>query len=279
MYKFLLFSFSFSFCFNTTSAQLKYLPIGYYQNESAQGMGIWHDKAYLLNNLGHCRVFDLREERVVGEYDLASAGPNNHANSLCFGNEIAPGGDRPVAYITECAGKWRCFVESLNDSCASLLQTIHAKKSGKDLLVFLWAVDRQNNNLYAVTRDDANSLDSLGSKRNTIIKYRLPTLNEGKEVILDDKELIDSFSVVFPNILQGGKVHNDKLYISLGLQESLRHQQNSDRAVVVLDLKKKKIKKFIDINKITINEPEDLDFYKGCILVWCGQEGGLYRVR
>lgn len=262
-----------------SNAQLRYLPIGFYKKETAQGMGIWQDKAYLLNNHGHCRVYDLKMEEVVGEYKLASAGSHNHANSLCFGNEIAEGGDRPVTYITECGGRKRCFVENLNDSCAYLVQTIYATLNGKELQAFLWAVDRQKESLYAVTRDDKHPVDSLGTKRNTIFRFRLPKLSEGKEVVLDETEIVDSFSVFFPNILQGGKVRNGRFYISLGLQESLRHQQNSDRAVVVIDLKKRKIKKIIDINKITINEPEDLDFYKGCILVWCGQEGGLYSVK
>lgn len=105
---------------------------------------------------------------MVGEYNLASAGAHNHANSLCFGNEIPVGNNRPVTYVTECASRTKCFVGSLTDSSAILMQTIQATLNGKELRVNLWAVDVSRYYLYALTRNDKYALDNKGSKKHYI---------------------------------------------------------------------------------------------------------------
>ena len=45
--------------------QLIYPVVGTYQGKSAQGMAIWGEDAYLFNNGGHCRVFDLKSKERV----------------------------------------------------------------------------------------------------------------------------------------------------------------------------------------------------------------------
>lgn len=260
-------------------SQLKYAVVGEYKSQSAQGMAIWNDKAYLLNNTGICRIFNLNTETVVSSFLLDSYGRNNHANSASFGCEVVGGNSIPVIYVTECHRRNRCFVENIVNGKSYLVQTITATKDGKEIPIYLWTVDEKRKFLYGVTRDDSNQLDSLGNKVNTIIKYRLPSLNDGKEVVLTDKNIVDAFSVVFPNILQGGKVKGNYMYIASGLEESSRYRKDSKRAIVIINLKKKNIKRIIDLTKITVNEPEDIDFYKDYILLWCGQQGGLYKVK
>lgn len=259
-------------------SQLKYAVVGDYKSQTAQGMAIWNDMAYLLNNSGICRIFNLKTETITSSFLLDSFGKDNHANSASFGCEVVSGNSIPVIYVTECHRRNRCFVENIVAGKSYLIQTISATKDGKEIPIYLWTIDNKRKILYGITRDDSNQLDSLGNKVNTIIQYRLPLLDDGKEVVLSENNIVDTFSVVFPNILQGGKVKGNYMYISLGLEESSRHRKDSKRAIVIINLKKKKIKKFIDLTKITVNEPEDIDFYKDYILLWCGQQGGLYKV-
>lgn len=37
--------------------------------------------------------------------------------------------------------------------------------------------------------------------------------------------------------------------------------------------------KTIDLTYVTTNEPEDIDFYKNKILLYCNGEGGIYELK
>ena len=258
--------------------QLRYPVVGSYQSKSAQGMAVYGDDAFLMNDGGGCRQLDLKTGKLKREFKLACSEKNPHVNNACFGVETIGGCHFPVIYISECReGGFRCFVESL-DSVPVLLQTIHAQMEDKVVRAINWVVDCKNNVFYVVTRVEKH-LDSKGSVRNTITKYRLPRLDEGIIVVLTEKDAIDSFDVFFPNILQGCKINGDYMYLVTGLQQSQSHRKDSQRAIQVIDLKKNKLKKTIDLTYLTTNEPEDIDFYNGKCLVYCGQEGGLYEIK
>lgn len=258
--------------------QLRYPVVGSYQSKSAQGMAVYGDDAFLMNDGGGCRQLDLKTGKLKREFKLACAEKNPHVNNACFGVEKKENGHFPLIYISECReGGFRCFVESL-DSVPVLLQTIHAQTGDKVVRAINWVVDCKNNVFYVVTRVEKH-LDSKGSVRNTITKYRLPRLDEGNIVVLTEKDVIDSFDVLFPNILQGCKIKGDYMYLVTGLQQSQSHRKDSQRAIQVIDLKKKELAKTIDLTYMTTNEPEDIDFYNSKCLVYCGQEGGLYEIK
>ena len=61
--------------------------------------------------------------------------------------------------------------------------------------------------------------------------------------------------------------------------EKEKNDSETNRMVVVVDLKKKKVVNTIDINLLTTNEPEGIDFYRNKCLLFCGQTGGVYRVK
>lgn len=258
--------------------QLRYPVVGTFQSKSAQGMAIYGDDAFLMNDGGRCRQLDLKTGTIKRQFKLACSPSNPHVNNACFGIEKIENSLYPVIYISECReGGFHCFVESL-DSVPILLQTILAKNEDKTVRAINWVVDRKQYVLYAVTRVEKH-LDSKGSVRNTITKYRLPRLGEGSIVILTEKDVLDSFDVVFPNILQGCKIKGNFLYLVTGLEQSLCYRKDSQRAIQVIDLKNKKLSKTIDLTFLTTNEPEDIDIYKGKGLVYCGQEGGIYEIK
>ena len=259
-------------------AQLRYPIVGTYQSKSAQGMAIYKDDAFLMNDGGGCRQLDLKTGIIKRQFKLACALANPHVNNACFGVEKQENSQFPVIYISECReGGFHCFVERI-DSVPVLLQTIHAKIEDKTVRAINWVVDRKQRALYVVTRVDKH-LDAKGNVKNTITKYRLPRLKEGKTVILKEKDVIDSFDVIFPNILQGCKIEGRYMYLVTGLQQSLSYRKDSQRAIQVIDLKKEKLSKTIDLTYLTTNEPEDIDFYKGKGLIYCGQEGGIYEIK
>ena len=140
-----------------------------------------------------------------------------------------------------------------------------------------FGVEKYQNSTIPVSNEKA--VDSIGNKWNTITKYKLPTLKQGSIVYLNEEDVIDSFDVLFPNVLQGCKIKGKYMYLVTGLHQSQSHRSESKRSIKVLDLKKKKMVKEIDLTYITMNEPEDIDFYHKSCLLYCGQEGGVYKVK
>lgn len=259
-------------------AQLIYPVVGTFKGKSAQGMAIWGDNAYLFNDGGGCRVFNLKTKKVTREFLLNSANKNNHANSASFGKEIVKGNSIPLIYISECKSPYRCFVENITDSTSQLVQTIIIKREGTDSIAKDWVVDIKRKRIYGISNLEVVD-KTTGNRRYCITAYRLPKIEEGKEIVLTDKDVRDSFNVFFPNVLQGATIYKKYLYMPVGFQKGLEKRLDSKRAVIVINLKKHKIEKNIDLTDITEKEPEDMDFYQGKALLYTGQDGGLYEIK
>ena len=268
-----------SFYIAIVSAQLRYPIQGAFKKKSAQGMAICGDTAYLMNDGGICRVLDLQKGNVARSFNVSSSADGNHINNACFGKQKRNDKKPPLLYLSECMGKGRCFVEQLEGDASKLVQTIEAFKNGKNWRMTNWVVDNDNGFLYGVTRNRKELLDSAWNVVCHIVKYRIPSLDEGLKVSLSEKDLIDHYEVIYPNILQGCKIRKGKLYLLTGLMQTQSHRKDSQRTILVVDLKKKKLIKSYDLTYMTTNEPEDIDFHKGKWLLYCGGEGGIYELK
>ena len=260
-------------------AQLLYPIVGTYKGKSAQDMAIDRDKAYLMSDCGHCRVLNLKTGEIEREFDLASSGKNTHINCVCFGKEVPDNAGTPYLYISETINPERCFVENVNGDKPLLVQTIGAMENGKKYSNHDWVVDRENGFLYGLRSFWHKLVDEAGNIKTVVTKYRLPQISEGENVTLSEKDIIDRFDVLFTSSMQGAAIYKGKLYMATGLWESDKNTSETHRYVVVVDLKKKKVVKKIDINLLTTNEPEGIDFYRNKCLLFCGQTGGVYRVK
>lgn len=255
-------------------AQLRYPIVGNYKGRGAQGMAIYGDSAFLMSDGGLCRLYNLAKKKLEREFVLASSSPHNHVNNVCFGPDRYKGNALPLIYVSECNNSFRCFVENIKADSCELIQTIELK----DLeAVIDWVVDCKSRNLYSISRT-GEVIDDAGNCVCNVKKYRLPSIDEGNSVVLSEQDIIDQFPVSFPNILQGCKIRKNMMYLVTGFQESLSHRVDAGRSLKVIDLKSKKLLKEFDLTYVTTNEPEDIDFYKGNCLMYCGQEGGIYEI-
>ncbi len=243
---------------------------GTYKNLSAQGMCIAGDKAYLMNNTGVCRVFDLKRQRVKSEFLLNSYSKSNHVNSASWYNG--------VIYVSECASPCRCFVEKIyGDTCSVIVQTIEVNRNKENSIAHDWVVDGKTQSLYTVSNLKHFYLkEKRGVHR--ITRYRLPALEDGSNITLTDADVIESFDVEFPNLLQGACIKGKYLYLPTGLHKGNEERLDSERTLIIINLRKHMIEGKIDIGTIMSNEPEDCDFYKGRLLLFCGQSGGIYEI-
>lgn len=256
-------------------SQCLYKVDGTFQKKSAQGMAIIKSRAILLNNTGLCRIYDLKRHVVLSHFRLDSYNANNHSNCATVGVEKIV--KCPLLYISECRSPYRCFVECIMDSSSKLVQTIHVDRDSLDGIVHNWVVDNKGRSLYAIS-----NLKTFfrNEKKNThrITRYRLPKMKEGQDVTLGDKDKIESFDVEFPNLLQGACIKGKYLYLPTGLQKGNEKRKDSVRMLIIVNLRKHRIERKVNLTDITENEPEDCDFYKGKLLLFCGQSGGIYQI-
>lgn len=259
-------------------AQLLYPIVGACQGKSAQDMAIYGDNAYLMSDGGYCRVLNLLTGALEKNFHLACSNKKPHINAVCFGSEKLEDADIPVIYVSATDKPHCCYVESLTKDSSKTVQTIEAMENGKLYANHNWIVDDDNAFLYGLKCFWHQYIDDVGNVKTVITKYRLPKLDEGEKVVLSEKDILDRFDVFFPNALQGVAIRKGKLYIASGMQEKERNNTETERAIIVIDLKKKKIVKKVNINLLTTNEPEGIAFYYNKCLLFCGQTGGLYRV-
>lgn len=270
---FILFTFLY-FC--TAHKSVKYFPVETnHQKKWGEGMAIHGQYAFLLTNTGLCRIYDMKKKLFAGSLVLASAHAKNHANNACFGVEYPKDNNKfPALYISECEAPYRCYVENITEYESRLIQIIQFRIGDKPQAVHDWVVDRETSHIYAVTQ-----LYPFNKERNgfatQIVKFALPSINT-QEVILSDVDIEDSFEIFFPHILQGGVIHNHILYLPSGTSADSQAKYGKERAIVIIDLKEKKIKRIVDLQDILNHEPEGVAFWGKSLMISCAPKG-LYQ--
>jgi len=252
---------------------------GEYNRKSAQGMAIHKNSAFLLNNEGYCRIYDLKKKKLISEFDLASAGKENHANSASFGADFPKGNKKyPAIYISQCMAPSYCYVENITEKGSQLIQTLQIRSKGIEQYSCNWIVDSEQKYIYTMA-SLSGEIDSIGTRIYLITKLPLPPL-DSTSFVFTEKDIVDQFEILFPNLLQGGTIKNNYLYLPVGVHDYPGSESRKDkhRALIIVNLITKQIERTIDINDSVLEEPEDVDFYKNELLLYCGQEGGLYRL-
>jgi hypothetical protein len=255
-------------------AVLEYRFVGTYKKEAAQGMAIYKDTAFLFNNTGIVRLYNLKTHEFVSEFFLDTFAPENHANCANFGVEFPAGNSAyPALYVSECYGQRRCFVESVSAAGAKLVQTLKIRGGGPEDVAFDWYLDNAGQFLYAIAKDPG-----AGAHAYRVTKLRLPRLADG-DVTFTPKDFLAQFTINFRHLSQGGVIRGDYLYLPVGhLKPASGKNDPRDRGVLVVNLRTQQIEKELDLNQSLDLEPEDADFHGDSLLMYCGQTGGLWRV-
>ena len=102
-------------------------------------------------------------------------------------------------------------MEQLKGSKTELVQVMRVQNNGKDTFIQTWIVDEKESFLYAVTRM-APPKGGKNTDKIKIAKYKLPLLNDGKEIVLSEEDCLDSYIVEFASGTQGGIIKGN--YIS-----------------------------------------------------------------
>lgn len=256
---------------------------GKHKNQSAQGFAIHGNSAFLFNNTGLCRIYDLKTRQLVADLVLDSTAPENHANCADFGVEFPEGNSEyPALYVSECYGERRCFVESITAKGSKLIQTLRVKTGGWEDYSFDWYIDREKKHIYTLSfNKEVNLIGAKTKMREYLVtKLPLPPLSAG-DVVFTQKDILEQFTISFPQLSQGGTIRGAYLYLPVGHKKpnpdaKKKKTDKRDRALLVVNLRTKQIEKTIDLNDSLELEPEDASFHSNRLLMFCGQEGGLF---
>ena len=241
---------------------------------SAQGMGNWNERAYILYETGECAGYDLTNKNPVpiarfplGSYNNGSPSKEylNHANSCMFGTIHNDENPIPLLYVTTGTGTgydedgyyYRCAVEDIREVktgnritefTAKTLQTISLRPEGHLKHDYLppcwgcpcWLVDTERKELYIFSaryRTIRGKVPEGKHNQYIITTFSLPELSDGSFVTLTYDDIKDQFSVTSDiQFTQGGTVINRKIFYTYGCP-GLGYALS----IAVFDLDKKKL--------------------------------------
>lgn len=241
---------------------------------SAQGMGIWDDKAFVLYDTGVCAVYDFiqREASPLDVFRLGSYNAGNptrdylnHANDCMFSKIHLHGNPIPLLYVTIGTGIgmdddgyfYRCAVENIQFDGehyrSETVQTISYVPQGIEQTSFqqpcwgcpAWLIDPDKGFLYifsAKYRTKREYIPSGEHNQYMITKFPLPDPAKGGFVRLTPGDILDQFTIASDvQFTQGGTIDAGKLYYTFGLPA-----KGYPNTIMVLDLKKKKLHSVIE---------------------------------
>lgn len=241
---------------------------------SAQGMGIWNGRAYILYDTGACAVYNLETKNPnpiasfqLGSYNNGSPSKEylNHANSCMFGTIHNEGNPIPLLYVTIGTGTGydkdgyycRCAVEEIREVeqsngiavfDAHTLQTISLRPEGTLKHDYIppcwgcpsWLVDTDRKELYILSaryRTIKGQVPVGEHNKYIVTTFTLPELSEGSFVTLTFDDIVDQFSVESDiQFTQGGTAINRKIYYTYGCP-----RLGYPLSLAVFDLDKKNI--------------------------------------
>lgn len=269
---------------NTSSKDCFLVSLFASNGHSHQSAAAFGDYAFFITDRRSALYFyDLNSKRMISVTNLGAMDEKTggyylyHCNQMTFGIDFFDKNDPfPLLYISQRArDDNRCIVEvfrllpkTMNSIYTSLdvelVQTIYfpIMTIENSLGRVNCAIDNLNFLLYTYSYSTINSDSNRGKCR--ISCFNIPKISE-KEVILNDEDIIDSFSLDYSGInSQGGCIKDGYLYIGQGYS-SVGIYLN------IIDLQKKKLQNRIDLLHQGIAwEPEGCFVYQGNIMISSG---------
>ena len=255
-----------------------------YEPGNYQGMDCYGDYILSCNHTGIANlwVYEDGKPRRISRFNLASQGDANHSNVVSFGVwKFSRKDPLPLVYVSQCHKvTWNglkdvLFVERINPDLKSsqLVQVIRYDDVNGDFGYALqWVVDRKHRMLYGfgnTTRDH-----DIEGNRHRIVKFRLPRLSDGQEVVLRPEDalenyVVEDYGLSYATIGQGLCIHKGRLMMPTGVGSTAYPSW-----LFVWDLKKRAPVAVLDMgNGHTHGELEDFAHYRKHQYLIQGQEG------
>lgn len=255
-----------------------------------QDGAIFDKYLFRFDSDGSCKVYNLNSlEKSVAAFKLdryEELVP--HSNAVVFGSEYYADGDEfPLLY----SNIYNNYAEKEDELCGvccvyrlwredsefktKLVQTIKIgftdttlwrSEEVKDVRPWgNFVIDSKNKKYYAFVMRD-------GTKTTRYFEFNLPTLADGENVVLTEKDVIKHFDVPYHNFLQGACFNNGKVYEVEGFGERIHP------AIRIIDVEKEEQIFHADFYEMgALFESELIDFY-GDRCIYGDNQGNLFEL-
>lgn len=244
-----------------------------------QDGAIFDNYLFSFGSYGSCNVHSMDDYSTIATFTLDKSDISSpHSNSVCFGNEYySKDDDFPLLYSNiynndssklGTTNVYRIVKDENNTFTSELVQVI---KIGFTDDSNKWAtgvrpygncvVDIDNSDYWAFVMDGATNTTKF-------FKFDLPILSDGvydstydcNVVTLEYENILDQFSTVYFNYVQGACYFDGRIYST----EGFTNDTTNIPTLRIIDLKEKKVIKSIDlVESYSLSiEPEFIDVYK-----------------
>lgn len=259
------------------------------QWEKRQGGAIYKDKLVCFNAMdkgGRPQgfIYDVRTGIKLCEMSFSFTLDSKeyyplHANQVSFGNQFYDEeSDFPLLYISQVnggngrndiRGERGVLVYNLrriseNNYIPELVQAIIPDLDDSQLMSKMgnytpnYIVDTDKHQLVVIGYPNSSWYDLSGPQ--PIAVFRLPDLADGKEIVLTNNDIVDSYTLPISLIPQQSFYHEGKIFMVCGFSKQA--------ALRVINLSDKSVEYFYDMTRITSGEPQFLGLWNEKLLYY-----------
>ena len=255
-----------------------------------QGLDLYRTYALSCQNQGVASVYRIngRSITLLGQFELASFHPDNHANVANFGTAFYAEGDRlPLVYISQAQKKTIngrkdvLYVERIASDLQSstLVQTI-VFDDPEHLFGYAlqWAIDKEQGFLYGYGNTVSNEDPA---NRHRIMKFKMPTRQDTDKdgfVVLREEDALENYLLEDVSdfrgnpIGQGLTIAGGKLFMPTGFGT-----EKHPSILYVWDLRTRTMSNVVDLTKATRSELEDCGVYRNRLVLQ--SQDGLFSLK
>lgn len=184
--------------------------IGRFMNKSFQGFAAFGNTAFCFYDTGYCQTIDLKDKKIISSFKLPEgvANSSNHCGVACFSSDfLSPDAPYPLLYLSSYK-EMKCYVLSLTETSAELVQVIQMRDENNQIIpVYAFMPDKDKLVLKMKTpKKENNSFHYHWQVANK------PEITKGENIILVDKDIINSFYVESTDKYNAGFAHNNIIY-------------------------------------------------------------------
>lgn len=225
---------------------------------------------------GRCMTYRLDNGEKLGEFHLGSFYTHNHCGNLIFGTQYPKGNDCfPALYVSGDLTTKACYVESVTETSAVLLQTIYFDIEPSTYTGGQVILDFARNRLVYMQREFRKINDPQNVYR--MCEFPIPSFDDGAEIHFTNADMLCPAYVMpfYPTIYQAAYIEGNMLLQSFG--RGIPCYTGAVVGLVCYDTATHEVKHIFDLTPDVDVEPEGLFVEDGRVYL-CFVNGELYEL-
>ena len=246
------------------------------EGHALQGTACHNGIIFQTYDGGRCMTYRLDNGEKLGEFYLGSFYTHNHCGNAIFGRQYPKGNDRyPALYVSGDLTTKACYVESVTETSAELLQTIYFDIEPNTYTGGQVVLDFERNRLIYQQREFKKINDPMNVYR--VCEFPIPSLDDGKEIHFTNDDMLCPAYVLpfYPTIYQAAYIEGRTLMQSFG--RGIPAFTGAVVGMVCYDTVTHEVTHLFDLTADIDVEPEGLFVEDGRVYL-CFVNGDLYEL-